>query len=370
MGVFAQQQNDTMFIHKEQTITAIPTQYIDSIVPQIGANATQDSLHIFRNNAVTARFSVQDIDSIIFYRAEEPIIPDIPVTGVSLNYTEKTLEIGDDVTLIATVLPSDATNPDVSWSSNNEAVATVDEYGVVTAIAEGTADITVTTEDSGLTATSVITVNPEEPQPPVIPGCNQETPNWGNSLGEVSFVSDQEWPIGNQIWSDVVTAIACQKDTYDPGTYPNLNADCRRNNPNLPDLFSWCAVARFAEELCVYPWRVPTVQDFINLDIALGGNGQNRNRWSANQGTVNGHTIQTQLTWYTDNWGGVFGGRTTSSGSAGLTAQGSYGTYWSLSEWDTRNAYSLHFSTFGVGGAINPQDPRPKITGHALRCVR
>jgi|GEM_PF-1794338 len=82
----------------------------------------------------------------------------IPVTSVALNKTTLTMSIGDTDTLIATVNPDDADNKNVSWTSNNEAVATVDANGLVTAIANGNATITVTTEDGGKTATCTVTV--------------------------------------------------------------------------------------------------------------------------------------------------------------------------------------------------------------------
>ncbi|MEE1253465.1 MAG: InlB B-repeat-containing protein [Paludibacteraceae bacterium] len=81
-----------------------------------------------------------------------------PVTGVSLNKTSTTLEIGGTETLTATIEPNNATNKNVTWSSSNTSVATV-QNGVVTAVAAGTANITVTTEDGNKTATCAVTVN-------------------------------------------------------------------------------------------------------------------------------------------------------------------------------------------------------------------
>ncbi len=83
----------------------------------------------------------------------------IQVTGVSLSQSTLSLKPGGTFNLTASVIPSNATNKDVSWSSSNTSVATVASDGTVTAIAPGTATITVTTADQGKTATCFVTVN-------------------------------------------------------------------------------------------------------------------------------------------------------------------------------------------------------------------
>ena len=81
-----------------------------------------------------------------------------PVTNITLDKTELSLSIGDSETLTATIEPNNATNKTVTWSSNNEAVATVDN-GKVTAVKEGTATITVTAQDgSGVSTSCSVTV--------------------------------------------------------------------------------------------------------------------------------------------------------------------------------------------------------------------
>ena len=81
-------------------------------------------------------------------------------TKVTLNPTQATLTSkGATTQLTATVEPGNATNKNVTWSSSDTSVATVDANGLVTAVANGTATITVTTEEGGLTATATITVN-------------------------------------------------------------------------------------------------------------------------------------------------------------------------------------------------------------------
>lgn len=84
----------------------------------------------------------------------------VPVTGVSLNETSAGLYKGEELQLTATVAPDDASDKTIeSWSSSDESVATVSSSGLVTAIAPGTATITVTTHDQTKTATCAITVS-------------------------------------------------------------------------------------------------------------------------------------------------------------------------------------------------------------------
>jgi len=213
--------------------------------------------------------------------------------------------------------------------------------------------------------------------------CNSNTPGWGRSLGTVSFASDKTWKIGEQTWSDAVTATACQKEIFDGGVlepFFNFNADCR-SNPKYPgDLFSWCAVNNFRNELCPHPWRVPTSQDFKNLDIALRGSGRARNRE-----TVNDLTWQNQIAWYTDRWGLTFGGKCNSLGI--LESQSVSGSYWTIeyivSERSSRpNIYnpnpgtitgytSLSSNLFITkDGRINPNGGDNRNNGLTLRCVR
>ena len=82
----------------------------------------------------------------------------IPVQSVSLDKTSLELTEGGTGTLIATVEPNNATNKNVTWSTSNASIATVNN-GEVTAVSAGTATITVTTEDgSGKTAACTVTV--------------------------------------------------------------------------------------------------------------------------------------------------------------------------------------------------------------------
>ena len=90
--------------------------------------------------------------------------PVVEVESVSLNKSEMTLTEGKSETLAATVTPENAENKSITWSSNNEAVATVDVNGTVTAKSAGTAVITATSTN-GKSAGCTVTV--EKKQIPV-----------------------------------------------------------------------------------------------------------------------------------------------------------------------------------------------------------
>ena len=89
---------------------------------------------------------------------EDPYVDNVLVQGIELNYSDVELGVGNELTLTATVTPSDATTKSLSWKSHNDRVAIVDAIdegmAVVTAVSPGTTIITATAKDgSGETAT-------------------------------------------------------------------------------------------------------------------------------------------------------------------------------------------------------------------------
>lgn len=86
----------------------------------------------------------------------------VAVAGITLDKSALSLTAGGETaTLTATVLPEDATDKTVTWSSSNETVATVSD-GIVTPVSEGETDITVTTAEGGYTDTCKVTVSAQE----------------------------------------------------------------------------------------------------------------------------------------------------------------------------------------------------------------
>ena len=89
---------------------------------------------------------------------QTPTPADVPVTGVELNVAELELVVGETAVLTATVLPEDATDKTVTWSSSAPEIVSVDKDGNVQALAVGDAVITVATADGGKTAECIVTV--------------------------------------------------------------------------------------------------------------------------------------------------------------------------------------------------------------------
>ena len=81
-------------------------------------------------------------------KAETKVTVTTNVEGITLDKTEGVLTVGNTVTVTATVIPDTATNASVTWSSSDEAIATVDSEGKITAVAPGTATITATSDSN------------------------------------------------------------------------------------------------------------------------------------------------------------------------------------------------------------------------------
>lgn len=98
------------------------------------------------------------ITLITTYSCKKEKVKSVSVTEVGLNKTSTTLVEGETETLVATVIPENATDKSVVWESGNESAATVSQEGLVTAVGEGKATITVKTNDGGFSASCEVTV--------------------------------------------------------------------------------------------------------------------------------------------------------------------------------------------------------------------
>ena len=155
---------DTMML----TATVLPEDADNREVTWLSGN--EDVVTVDNNGVVTAvapgtaTVTVSTLDgSNLSATCEIRVVkPVVLVESITLNVTEATMNVGDTMMLTVTVVPEDADNREVTWISGNEGVVTVDNNGVVTAVAPGTATVTVSTLDgSDLSATCNITVEPK-----------------------------------------------------------------------------------------------------------------------------------------------------------------------------------------------------------------
>ena len=137
----------------------------------------------FAYNASSPRFALyhagSNMKTISLYRLDESTIPDVVVTSVSLSETALTLRVGDNAALTASVLPEDAVDKTIEWGSTNPEVATVNN-GVVTALAQGTAQIWVKATAVGLADTCEVTVL----------GAMDQTTVTYNAVKDIAYLTD------------------------------------------------------------------------------------------------------------------------------------------------------------------------------------
>ena len=147
---------------KDATLTA-------TITPSNATNknvvwTTSDSSVVTVKNGIvhavgpgTATITVSTEDGKLQDKAKVSVT--VPVTGVTLDPNSLNLTVGGkDATLTASIAPSNATNQNVTWTTSNPSVATV-ENGIIHPVGPGKATIIVTTDDGGFTDTAAITVS-------------------------------------------------------------------------------------------------------------------------------------------------------------------------------------------------------------------
>ena len=136
-----------------------PTVTITGAAVDPASGAAQDFTNPVTYTVTAENASTQPY--LVTVTVADPVI--VPVTGVTLNEDSHELTVGNTDPLTATVAPANATNKSVTWRSSDPTKASVDASGLVTAVAEGSATITVTTVDGGYTDTDAITVKPNDP---------------------------------------------------------------------------------------------------------------------------------------------------------------------------------------------------------------
>ena len=154
---------DTLDVNDTLTLVAIiePEDAFNQFVRWISADETVATVD--REGVVTAiapgttAIIVTTIDGSFTAACTITVIKQ--VSNITLNNKELSLFVGENETLIATIVPNDSFDKTVIWTSNNNVVATVNNNGMVTAISAGTATIKVATQDGAKYDECVVTVS-------------------------------------------------------------------------------------------------------------------------------------------------------------------------------------------------------------------
>ena len=154
-GVTLKKTSISIQVDDKETLIAT----VKSDKPEIASVNANGKVTGVAEGEATITVTTEDGDKTATCLVTVEAVPVVAVTGVTLNKTSLKLYTRDSETLTATVAPAGATNKNVIWTSSEPTVATVDANGKVnangkvTAKSTGIADITVTTEDGGKTAT-------------------------------------------------------------------------------------------------------------------------------------------------------------------------------------------------------------------------
>ena len=133
--------------------------WIERVWQRASANISDTTIFAaIPTNATTIFFTATD-ERGLMVSSEYLIIEKIPAYGIEISMDSVSLIVGDTILLSATVLPTNATIQNVSWSSSNNMIAGVDNNGLVRTQDTGLVTISVKTEDGGYTDKIVISVS-------------------------------------------------------------------------------------------------------------------------------------------------------------------------------------------------------------------
>ena len=210
-----------------------------------------------------------------------------PVTGVTVSPTTLTLNVGGTYTLAKTITPSDASNQNVVWSTDNTSIAIVDSSGKVTAVSKGTCNITCTSsENSSYKSSCSVTVNQQATGITICPTTKElllgtSKPNLFdyNKWFSNSFITVGSYLSKNE-YGFTLTSIA--NDAYTVTHHMNSNPS--QEEMNMVDKFGFPVVAGKT-----YTFAADVIQDYSNTsEIYIFWYDSNKAYFNLNAGGLTG----------------------------------------------------------------------------------
>ncbi len=176
----------------------------------------------------------------------------IHVTSVSLDQSSKSLSVSKTFTLIATVLPSNATDKSVSFSSSDATVASVNNSGVVSALKVGSATITVKTTDQEKTATCSVTVTEKTASSTVVIKSN----NTSTSTDTTATISKNSFTVVG----DSLTGFKATGSNIFPSEDSSYRFSSSKHSGSLTLSFNKVLISSISINASIYNKDAPTVK--------------------------------------------------------------------------------------------------------------
>lgn len=366
-------ENDTYTVETDKTNTVLRSSLLAMPPVKLGASGGEDS--------------GDDDDELI-----------IPVSYVNLNSTSLKLYEGDIAQLTATVGPKDATDKTVVWSSDNPAVASVDQTGLVTALQSGTAKISAAV--GGKVATCSVTVSAAAVAnvdyideygvnhgkgtaigmvvwAPVNCGYHKDDYKygklyqWGRKYGQgySDEFYDGDW---DQTYSDATVPTFAEGGVSEIGGNHKSNANVfytgysdwvDPRNDELWNSGSESNPVKTEYDPCPDGWRVPTYAELSELS-------KNHSSWTSENGQ-SGYWFSGASS-YTETVPQIFfpaaGYRYYDDGRAG--SRGFYGYYWSSRPGgNSYNGYHYAYNLYFYSGDVDLYY-LTRASGYSVRCVQ
>ena len=254
---------------------------------------------------------------------------EIHVSSISFTESKVELTVGDQLPLEVRISPDNATNKEITWASDNEAVATVSAEGVVQALKAGTANITATSEDSGVNATCEITVTEKaiSVTSSVDLGLSVK---WAScNLGAskpTEYGGYYQWA-GTEDVSDTSIYLDWSNCPCHTGSSYSSGWKKYNTNPSYGTVDNKTILEPIDDAAAVAlggKWRMPTDEEWSELC-----NIENCSWTWTSIDSVNGYKVQSKMSGYTDKW--IFLPAAGYRNYGNLDDVGSCGGYWSSS---------------------------------------